>query len=120
LCTPTNNRVKWACNSALIIFSGSTSSLAVPIMISIEASANVYTYELGNMVESHRICQAVYKPLTSSYQTGGRRYATSRATPKIAQSDYQVLIQSTCRNMWSCRKAYMVAKIANVKTVMQC
>jgi hypothetical protein len=31
-----------------------------------------------------------------------------------------VLIQSTCRNMWSCRKAYMVAKTTNVKTVMQC
>jgi hypothetical protein len=31
---PTNNRVKWACNYALIIFSGSTSSFAVPVMIS--------------------------------------------------------------------------------------
>jgi hypothetical protein len=47
-------------------------------MISKEASTNVYTYELQNMVESRGICQAVYKSLTSSYQTGGRQYATSK------------------------------------------
>jgi hypothetical protein len=32
------------------------------------------------------------------------------ATTKIAQSDYQASIQSTCKNMWSCRQAYIVAK----------
>jgi hypothetical protein len=70
--------VKWACNSALVIFSGSTSSFVVAVMISIEASTYVYTYELLNMVESRKIRQAVCKALTSSYQTGGRRYATSK------------------------------------------
>jgi hypothetical protein len=47
-------------------------------MISTEASTNIYTYILRNMVESRIICQAVYNALTSSYQTGGRQYATSK------------------------------------------
>jgi hypothetical protein len=63
--------VKWACNSALIIFAGLTSSFMGPVMVSVEASTNIYTYALRNMVETRVIRQAVYKALTSSYQTGG-------------------------------------------------
>jgi hypothetical protein len=48
------------------------------LMISTETSTNVYANELRNMVESRAIRQAEYKALTSSYQTGGRRYATSK------------------------------------------
>jgi hypothetical protein len=45
-------------------------------MIRITTSTNVYARELQNMVESRAIRQAEYEALTSSYQTGGRRYAT--------------------------------------------
>jgi hypothetical protein len=47
-------------------------------MISTETSTNVYAYKLQNMVESHAIRHAEYKALTSAYQIGGRRYATSK------------------------------------------
>jgi hypothetical protein len=54
-------------------------------MIRITTSTNVYARELQNMVESRAIRQAKYEALTSSYQTGGRRYATikDQRLPKL-------------------------------------